>query len=544
MRNRRKGSALLLALILGAVLLLGLAALIRTALAESRGATRAALNSAAFFLAEAGVDRTTAFVLGTATGDTFEAADSVWTEKTAGTYTRTFTADSAALGGATGSNKVVVRKTAGSSTTTYTIASRGWVHNPGAAVVAQRAIEVTYERTTKNSANLPGGCLSLSDFLAASTASASISKDQVGPTFDSYSSANNAAPSAYNRDNKCLVGTTSAANGALNLGNGNYYAQVGTGSSAANGTPTVGYATNASPPYDILAKIDNPNDKVKEAVAYDPALVRHDVSFTYAPVVPPDAPAKDGWIHVLPKDGEDQWKTAGKIAQYQPKKNAATPSVSVANSTLNAGRSDADKVYIATTSLDNIGKINVSGTVIIVVLGPVNASNGLVVNYQSTKANLTIYSASDVSGVIKTTQQINTDTISPNWEAARLTIGMLPGNHKINMQSLEPTAINTHVSTAVKNPTDGGKIIMNFDDNSTFVGSLLAPYSAAQFSATGQKGKLSDYCGSLLAKSISISGSNGFAFHYDENLGGSANAAPALVLNSWRQIRPDDPIFD
>ena len=71
-----------------------------------------------------------------------------------------------------------------------------------------------------------------------------------------------------------------------------------------------------------------------------------------------------------------------------------------------------------------------------------------------------------------------------------------------------------------------------------------APYPAPQFSATGQDGKLPDYCGSLLAKSISISGSNGFAFHYDENLGGSANAAPALVLNSWRQIRPDDPIFD
>ena len=85
---------------------------------------------------------------------------------------------------------------------------------------------------------------------------------------------------------------------------------------------------------------------------------------------------------------------------------------------------------------------------------------------------------------------------------------------------------------------------MNFDDNSTFVGSILAPYSAAQLSATGQKGKLSDYCGSLLAKSISITGSNGFAFHYDEKLGSSATSAPALVLDSWRQISPSDPIFD
>lgn len=535
MRNRRKGSALLLALILGAVLLLGLAAIIGTA-----------LNSAAFFLAEAGVDRTTAIVLGTATGDSFESADSAWTKKSNGTYTRTFTADSAALGGPTGNNKVVVRKTVGSSTTTYTIASRGWVQNAGAAIVAQRAIEVTYERTTRNAANVAAGCLSLNGFIAASTASSSISATQVGPAFDSYSSANNAAPSAYNRDNKCLVGTSSAANGDLNLGNGNYYSQVGTGSTAANKTPTVGYATNASPPYDILAKIDNPSDDRKEAVAYDPSLVRHDVSFTYDPVLPPDAPEKDGWIQVLPKDGEaqSQWKSAGKIAEYSPKKNAVTPSVSVSSGTLNAGSSDSDKVYIATSSLDNISRINVSGTVILVVLGTINASNGLVVNYKSTKANLTIYAGSDVSGVIKSTQQINTDIVSANWEAFRLTIGMLPGNHKINMESLEPAAINAHVSTAVKNPTDGGKIIMNFDDNSTFVGSILAPYSAAQLSATGQKGKLSDYCGSLLAKSISISGSNGFAFHYDEKLGSSATSAPALVRDSWRQIRPDDPIFD
>jgi hypothetical protein len=194
MRNCRKGSALLLALILGAVLLLGLAALISTALNESRGATRAALNSAAFFLAEAGVDRTTPVILGTASGDTFESADTAWTRKSVGVYTRTFPADSAALGNATGTNKVVVRKTIDGSSTIYTIASRGWVQNIGAAIVAQRAIEVTYERSTKNAANVAAGCLSLTGFQAASTASSSISKDQVGPTFDSYSSANNAWP--------------------------------------------------------------------------------------------------------------------------------------------------------------------------------------------------------------------------------------------------------------------------------------------------------------------------------------------------------------
>lgn len=538
MKNRRQGSALLLTLILGAILLLGLAALNSSALNESRGSMRAALNSSAFYLAEAGIDRTAPVVL----ADGFAAVDSDWSKAGTGVYKRTFSADSDSLGRMSGSYKVVVQQ----SGNFYTVSSKGSVQNSGAAIATDRAVEVVYERTTRNAVGTAGGCLSLTSFLGASTASASISKTQVGPSFDSYISENNTAPGIANRFNNCLVGTSSTKNGDLNLGNGSYYAQVGTGSSAANPSPTFGYATNANNPSEILATLDDPNDTKKEPVAYKPELVRHDVSFTYDPVVPPDAPAKDGWVQILPKDGDaqSQWKTAGKLSQYAPKKSAATPSFSVSGSTAMAGASNADKVYIATQSLENISQIDVSGEVIIVVLDVINASNGLKINYRTPDAKLTIYAANNVSGVITSTQQMGSSSPVANWQARRLTLGMLPGNHKINMESLEPTAINAHVTTAVKNPEAGGTVIMNFDDRSTFVGSINAPYSAAQLSATGQKGKMSDYCGSLIAKSISITGSNGFAFHYDESNGGASKNEPALVLNSWRQMLPTDPVFN
>ena len=537
MRRNRKGSALILVLILGSVLLLGLAALVGTALTENRGSERAVLGSTAFHLAEAGIDRTTQVIL----DEGFSVEGSGWTSTGTNKWTRTFTADPASLGGRTGNYKVVVEQ----SGTLYTVSAKGYAANSGAATAVMRAIEVEFDRVFSTTSSPQGaGCLSLGGFLAGSTGDASISTSQVGPTFDSYISENNAAPSAQNRDNKLLVGTLSSADGALNLSNGSYYATVGTGS--ADPAPTVKTAKNASPPNEILTKVDDPDDKVKAPVDYNEKNVRHDLDVTVDPVVPPDAPAKDGWVQVLPKDGKggSQWKQAGKLSQYEPHKAVGT--VSLNGSTFNVGSTNTDKHYVATQSLENISTLNISGEAILVVLDVINASNGININYLTPDAKLTIYAANNLSGVIRTRQLDANGNLVQNYEAKRLTIGMLPGNHKINMQSLEPTAINAHVTTAVKNPTQGGSIIMNFGDNDTFVGQIMAPYSDAQLSATGQKGKMSDYCGSLLAKSLSITGSNGFAFHFDQsaNGGSGGDKTPTLVRNSWRQIPPNDPVFE
>lgn len=539
MRSPRRGSALLLVLILGSVLLLGLAALIGTALTEHRGSERSVLASTAFHLAEAGIDRTTQPILDQA----FSAANSGWTLKGTGTYTRAFTVDTAALGGRTGSYQVVVEQDGQK----YTVSSRGRVENSGADTSARRAIEVVFERSTNSEQGPQGaGCIALDSFLAGSTADSAISISQVGPTFDSYISANNAAPGVGNRDNKALVGTLSSDSGDLNLSNGSYYATVGTGPGTP--PPTVKTAKNASPPNEILTKIDDPNDQVKNPVAYDEKNVRHDLAVTVDPVIPPDAPTKDGWIQVLPKDGQaqSQWKLNGKLSDFDTKKNATPANMTVSGGTATIGATNTDKHYVATTSLDNMSTLNISGEVIIVCLGPINASNGITVNYLTADAKLTLYAASNLSGVIRTQQRNASGALVANYEAKRLTVGMLPGNHKINMESLEPTAINAHVTTAVKNPAPGGTITMNFGDRDTFVGQIHAPYSYAQLSANGQKGKLSDYCGSLVAKDISITGSNGFAFHYDQSANGGSGETkvPVLQRTSWRQINPSAPVFN
>ncbi len=540
MRRRRQGSALLLVLIIGSVLLLGLAALIGVALNEYRNAERSALSAAAFFLAEAGVDRSTPNIL----DDSF-ATDAKWASRDSATFTRTFTADSQSLGNHTGGYSVVVRK----NQTLYTVSAQGWVANPGANLTTTRAVEVVFERTLANSGfGNASGCIAVSTFTASSTGASSISATQPSPTFDSYSSANNTAPGTGNRNNKVLVGTLGTANDALNLGNGQYFATVSTGSSASVPTPTVATAKNASPPYDILAKIDDPNDKIANPVTFSAALVRHDLDFAVDPGVPPAVESTAGWYLVLPRGGKanTQWRLNGKLSDFSPSVSSTTTHVTSSGGTIAIGTSDADKHYIATASLDNVSALEISGEVILVCLGPINATNGLKVNYRTAGAKLTIYAASSVSGVIRTTQQIGTaPTATPNHEAARLAIGLLPGNHNITVASLEPAAINASVSTAVKNPTAGGTIIMNFGDQDTFVGQIHAPYSAAQLSAVGQKGKLSDYCGSLLAKTVQITGSNGFAFHYDEALGqGSLGGKnPVLTRKSWRQLGAGDTVF-
>ncbi len=527
-------------LIIGSVLLLGLAALIGVALNEHRSSERSALSAAAFFLAEAGVDRSTSSIL----ADSF-ANDANWSARDAATFTRSFTADSQSLGNRTGGYAVVVRK----NQTLYTVSAKGWVANPGADLTTERAVEVVFERTLSSSGfGNASGCIAVTTFTASSTGASSISATQPGPAFDSYDSSHNTAPGTGNRNNKVLVGTLGAANNDLNLGNGSYYATVATGSSTATPTPTVATAKNASPPYDILTKIDDPDDKIANPVAYSAARVRHDLAFAVDPGIPPVVESAAGWHLVLPRDGKanTQWKLNGKLSDFSPSVTTTTTNVTKSGGTIAIGTSDADKHYIATSSLDNVSALDISGEVVLVCLGPINATNGLKVNYRTAGAKLTIYTAGSVSGVIKTTQQLGTATApTPNYQAARLAIGMLPGNHNISLASLEPVAINTAVSHAVKNPTAGGTVIMNFGDQDTFVGQIHAPYSAAQLSAVGQKGKLSDYCGSLLAKTIQITGSNGFAFHYDEALGqGSPSGkTPSLVRKSWRQLAAHDAAF-
>ena len=579
MRSEKRGSALLFALIIGSILLLTLSALIGTAMSELRNATRLTMNAMAFSLAEAGIDRATVTIRGGTAGDSFTSADSGWTSSSSTTYTRTFTADKSSLEGMTGYYKVVVTRNSSTATeSVYSVFAKGSVTNTGGALIAERAIQVTVTRKTVSDAGSGLGCASKSSFTAGT--SGPIDSTQIGPTFDAYSSSfqngANQAPSTSNRTNKCTVGTDSAVDNALHLSNGQYYCTVGTGHSESEAQPDVAYTKNAGPPYNSLAKIDNPATTTEDLTAYEGSasntLLSRDVEVTVPNMVPTTA-SESGWTIVTPGTTTyTNYQNEGKLSQFPASGNTE---VSYSGSKLTLGSSDSSKVYITSEGLDSVGSIDVNGEAVLIVNGTIN-SNSLTVNFKTAGAKLSIYTNGNIGGVVLSTQVANGATVQ-NWEADRLSLYVLPSSTSLSAKSTgghwdanqnkwvteypTPTILATNAQTAVTtakaaianggSQTAGGtSITMNFDDTAVFVGKFIAPFSSVQLSATGtQRGsgtgkKMSDFCGQLVAGSILINGSTGFAFHFDQALADATDSTPQISYGQWAQIPANKSVFN
>ncbi len=70
-----------------------------------------------------------------------------------------------------------------------------------------------------------------------------------------------------------------------------------------------------------------------------------------------------------------------------------------------------------------------------------------------------------------------------------------------------------------------------YSGGSCFVGTIYAPEAAVSLSGGGSSGM--NYVGSLVAKSVNISGN--YAFHYDESLAGSGQQ-PFYYVTSWKEV--------
>jgi len=576
MHSKKRGSALLFALIIGSLLLLTLSALIGTAMSELRGATRSAMNSMSFSLAEAGIDRATIAIRGGTTGDSFSASSSGWetTGTTTPTYTRVFAADSDSLGGMTGYYKVVVTKRSSSTATesVYDVFSRGSVTNRGGPLTTERAIQVTVTRKTVSGNGSGLGCASKSSFTAGT--GGNISSTQIGPTFDAYSSnygsGTNTAPSTSNRTNKCTVGTDSTANGALHLSNGQYYCTVGTSHTETNLYPTVGYATANGV---SLATIDKATTTFEDQIKYDgtadsESLLSRTVEVSVPDMIP-TAAADSGWTIMTPGTTSDpNYKSEGKAEKLPASGNMG---VTYSGGTLTVGSSDSSKVYLTLEGLNGNTNIDVSGEVVLVVNGPIN--KGVTVNFKTTKAKLSVYTNNNIEGVVLSTLLVNGTKVQ-NWEADRLSLYVLPKSASLSAKYTNgywdsaqnkwiaaetpgypsPSNLAANAQTAVtnanKSTTAGTSITMNFDDTAVFVGKFIAPFSAVQLSATGtQRGsgtgqKMSDFCGQLVAGSILINGSTGFAFHFDQALADATDSTPQISYGQWAQIPANKSVFN
>ena len=538
----KSGVALVLALVLGLVLLMGLGALLGTMVSEYRASMRYSLNSVAFHLAEAGIDRTANAITKKLISET-----EGWT-KDGTTYSRDFIVTAGTAGNESKGYRVVYSSSTSSGTTYHKVSSRGWVRNEGGKLYAQRAIEVSFKESTNGSTGVLPGAYAKDGFTNSSVnPNTATSPSQPGAIYDSYDSTDNTAPNAQsNRSNKCVVGTLSCANNALNLSNGQYYAQLKTGKDANNPTPRVDYNTDSSGA--ILARLDNPDttEQYADLVTYDPAknYIGRDFSATFT-LDPPPASTDTTWTIITPATDAtegSQCLMQASLGAFKTGNLPNTPITVVNDTTLAIGSSDTGRIYIPTRGLGNYTTLEITGEVFIVTTGTINSLN---VVFKSKKAKLTLYTDNNVP-VITSQQKMSSDDAVQNYEAKYLTIGILPGNAKISdigSSTYTAASVYTSITNSLKDPKPNDtKITLNNVGSKAIVAKFLAPWSTVQIDADGSKGGM--FCGTLMAGILDVKGTNGFPFHCDQALGGGSGTTAAITVDSWRQILPTSAIFN
>jgi len=506
-------------MVLGIIMLVAVGALLTSAMTEYRTTYRHQLEVTAFSLAESGIERASYAIM---SGDVL-----TWTKTGTDTWEKAFTPPTSNLGGSTGEYTIVVQKNGDN----YTTISRSTVGQSNLTV--RKGVKVEFVMSSNATPGVAKGMVAIQSV----TFTGGNDINQRYTVVDSYKSKDNLAPnSVTNRGNKAFVGTLSKTD-SFNVSNGDYYATLFSGNSenvivktAANGS---GY----------LVSMDDLSTKDTTLVKYSRELVRTDVTFDWEFPVPTDAKANDGWIQVLPKDGDanSDWKKNGVLTSFDPKKNATPANVSVNGGIVTIGLTDTDKHYVACGSLTGVNTINVAGEVVILFTSSckgevLNLDNALLnINFVTPNAKLTIYSDANLNGAqnIKTTQQMYySGNKIDNWEAKRLQIVMLPGNSNINMESLNPVAIQAHVESAIKSgATTGGSIIFH-NSSATFVGQIFAPYSDASLDCA------ITYCGSFFTNKYTVSGNCKLTFHYDASLEDSSNSEKTLSVSKWVEIIP------
>jgi len=498
-------------MVLGIIMLFAVGALLTSSMTEYRNAYRHQLGVTAFSLAESGIERAAHAIM---SGDVLD-----WTKINSDTWEKTFTVARSDLGGSTGEYVVSVQKVDDN----YTVISRSTVQQSNLSV--RKGVKVEFVMSNSAVPGVARGLISLAEIKAQSIHDREQLKSQY-VTVDSYKSSNNTAPDASsNRGNKAFIGTLSATD-KFNVSNGYYYATLFSGNANNVIVNTVDNTTD-----DYLVSIDDLSTPTLELIQYKPSLVRTDVTFDWEFPLPPDAKTNDGWVQILPKDGDPngQWKM-GDFGQFDPKKNTST--ISVIGSVATIGLTDTDKHYVAVKKL-GVKTINIAGEVVIVI-GETEL-DGLNINFVTPNAKLTIYSKPKMPSVekLKTTQQMYyRGNVVDNWEAKRLQIVMLPKESNLDPTSMNPAEIQSHVRNEINSGKIDGNDVIIHDSKNSFVGQIFAPYSYAQLD-----GEI-NYCGSLFVKTHEVLGSCRLTFHYDASLEDSDDSEKTLSVSSWVEIVP------
>ncbi len=550
MENPKKGSALLAAILLSAIFLAAVAALLTAAHTEYRGSLKSYYNTAAFSLAEAGIDRAASFIAGG-----FPAASittvAAWPARTAATAQGWYqiTGSDAYRGyfheslekGRTGQYYVICTPSAGASQE-YAVYSLGIVSSGTGkiAIHAERALKVVLSQKDGTGAGQGYALAAITSITAGQATTWPFKEgDSTGfvriGSFDSWKNKRvdpttkrkifdepdwytemKSTSTVYaqgesagtNFGDKALVGVKT---GTLHLNNTILYgtAAAATGASIAttshfsadgkktvvdgtNGTTVVNLAMAALNKFAYLGM--NADAQSKQMDAY-----RIGVDDSEGPLAKNSRLVKN---YAIP---DSVFEVPTLPADFASTKITATQEQNAKELTLAGGN------YECPQAMNSLQKITVVGKAVLHITGSINSNSPLVLSFADENSSLRIVADSTVNLKLAP---------NPSYRAQQFEIGL----------------------------TTNAGLTINLDSSTTgFTGIIKAPLSTVQFSGNstrddsvaGQK-RRQQMRGQIIANSINLPGSCNLDVLYDVQIGGGDDDGSTLSLASWRQILPSE----
>lgn len=552
-----KGSALLVAILLSAILLAALAGLLTVALNEYRGSHHSYLNTAAFNLAEAGVD----IAADAIKNEKLDSATGGWS-KDGSVYIKTIK-DSE-------NHQFSVFCKKGANTAlgeeTYDVRTVGSAYNPGGQILAKRAIEASLASKQVSTPGEGFALLAKSELSIGNDTSAS----QVHPRVASYHGDDATVKSkgtpewdGANFDKNGRLGVASNQDDILKLNDATLYGELVTGGGAnsvfASDATVLLPGTTTSLSYQDQTQ----QTKINESVKADPTL-NNDFS---CPKIDGENTPSASWLEVSvaaykaaypdQNDPNGKYQTEPKLQQTS---NNKVKGASYNSGILTLGDPNYDVVkdtgkntIILTGSFEKsqYSTVNVYGKVVMVLTDAMNTDE-MVINFKTPGSSLEIYTTSSVNGVSASTVVTNSDGATvANFDSSRYKINVLPsaGDWRDSVSTSDTVSTMIDKIAAIAASADAAPssksapgVTLNFNKlnplNDAFVGTINAPFSTVQLSVSSDGSQRDLFCGQIKGDKISITGGEAVDILYDEDAGGGGTTKPRLAVASWRQILP------
>ncbi|HLP09791.1 MAG TPA: hypothetical protein VK178_16650 [Opitutaceae bacterium] len=568
----KRGSALITAIILSAIMLLVLAALLTTALSEYRSSMRSYFDTAAFNLAEAGVDRAAAFIVQKGydsatsvepTGTPTEAG--VWYKKTDGAtvvYYRGYFASVDLDKNRKGTCSVIVKPgVVNGSTTTYSVYTLGTVRGGegGSGLVSQRAINVELESSATSGGGRGAGVAAKTtlDFGSGANENYFDADRNARLLVASYDSQKNDGRGDIHVDRKtgkvtglnfgddAVVGLK-AVNGTAHLYSALIYGTVAVGGAAGTLSVESNPKKGCSPtewrsqnPY-VCSVVDlnaaqnyyTPQDGVQTINPYmgynldrqGTGGLGDNVAYNYQ--FDDDLFALTGFT--TDKDGKTVFDTTGykeenarnATGQPLPAQNA-----NVSKTVLGPEKYDPEKGARTYTKLENVsglGEILVKGDAVLFLSGTANLTNGdgIMLSFADSTSKLTIVAQ----------------------DMGQLNIRFKNGDNNIsNGDNLDPTNNKSGVGYSPDRLviTSSGSTQVKLDIGNGQNAAAIVRVPNGSIEVVCQDNNTSNqFRGQLIADRIGLSGSTYLDILYDINLSKKGSTKTGITLGGWRQILP------